>query len=65
MMSEGHVVVLLVRFKQEAFQNLSEQLVQAVASDLLFEDEALRVASDLLTTDQEKFVSIEVGDAFK
>lgn len=62
---EEQVAVLWIRFKEDAFQDLSEQLVQAVMSDLLSEDEALRVASDLLTTDQEKFISIEVEDAFK
>lgn len=64
-MMEEHVQVLLIRFKEDAFENLSEQLVQAVMSDLLSEDEAFRVAGDLLTTDQQKFISIEVEAEFR
>lgn len=64
-MMEEHVQILTIRFKEDAFENLSEQLVQSVMSDLLSEDEALRVASDLLTTDQQKFISIEVEDDFR
>jgi len=64
-MPGSEILVLTFRVKERVFQNLSEQLVHAVVSNLLSENEALHVASDLLTTDQDKFVSIEVEDRFK
>lgn len=61
-MAEEQVVVLLIWPKEKAFQKLSEQLVHATLSGLLSETEATKMATDLITTEPDTFLSIELED---